>query len=362
MKISLLDPGLWQLPGHHVDLDLRLARTLRALGHEAEIFAHWKLPDACVQKIADAGFIVHRIFRADPYKTPEPDMDTLETVHEAARITAIDLANVPESDLWFWPTFTPVQFLAGVRAARGVRMAGGVWYEPNMIFQFGAHCWAQAAKIASKLGKTLLVGAFDDAILHAYRSISGPLELVRLPIPYDGTPRDRSRARLERVGILGYHRESRGMSLLPPLVGALLKRGLEVTLQDSSETLIQGKPHPRLRWLGYVDDFAEEIARCDIVIWPSPKDAYQLKTSGIVFESIASGVPVILPSKCTPAEMMVETGSGVFFHHFSWRSVLEALDEAATTYPLLAQAAQRAAQRWHEREGTRRLVEAITAS
>jgi hypothetical protein len=39
MKISILDPGLISLAGHHLDVGRRIAAALKSLGHSVELHA-----------------------------------------------------------------------------------------------------------------------------------------------------------------------------------------------------------------------------------------------------------------------------------------------------------------------------------
>src|SRR5262249_24879707 len=154
--------GLTRPAGHHLDVDARLARALVATGHEVEIFANCKLDDATVRRSAETGTRLTRVFRIDAHRKPEPGKDTLQAAREAARTIVEDLESVPDTDLWYWPTFTPVQLLAAVQAGRKTRTTAGVWYGPNPIFQYGAYCWAEAAGRA--LGKRIMIGAYHESI------------------------------------------------------------------------------------------------------------------------------------------------------------------------------------------------------
>jgi glycosyltransferase involved in cell wall biosynthesis len=206
-----------------------------------------------------------------------------------------------------------------------------------------------------------VIGAFDEWLCDSYKSYTPELSVVNLPAPHDGAVNQGRPAVLTRIGFFGHQRPARGLDLMPELVRRLLDRGYEVVVQDSAKGADQGHRHPRLDVLPYIKDFAAEIARCDLVIWPSRWQGYTTSCSGVVSESIASGVPVILPSGCLPATVAARHGCGTFFHDHTVESVLLAVDEVAADFPRLLERARRGAASWHETNGTARLVDAIEA-
>ena len=245
-------------------------------------------------------------------------------VHE----TAADLAGLPPADLWFWPTLVPYQFLAALEPRRPVRQLGGIWSLSRR--------WADAARqvAEAEIQVPITVGAYDELLCQAYRNFwPGLSAIVTLPCPHDGAPNDRQPTALRRIGFFGHQRPARGLDFLPPLVSVLLDRGFEVVVQDSGGAISRWGDSPQLSVLPFVSDFSANIARCDLVIWHSRIEFYQLAYSGIVSECIASGVPVILPAGCLPADVAARFGAGVFFHEFSKEAILEALDRAQQALP-----------------------------
>ena len=78
------------------------------------------------------------------------------------------------------------------------------------------------------------------------------------------------------------------------------------------------------------------IAACDLIIWPAVAASYLCRPSGIVAESIACGVPLVMSSACYPSEMAIKQGAAVFFHAPHLDEVLEATDKAAAQIEALA--------------------------
>jgi glycosyltransferase involved in cell wall biosynthesis len=361
VKITLLDPGLASTQGHHFDLDLRLARALVQLGHSVDVHGFVN-PDPGLLAAAKAtGMALRSTFRVPTYVALPQARPALQAYEQMANATAADLAQVAASDLWVWPTMAPFQLAAALAQAPSVRQIGGLWWTPRFPHAVGARSWARSARQLMQAKGAITVGAYDPVLCRSYQSFSPGLDVVCLPCPHDGAANDRQPSELRRIGFFGHQRAARGLALVPELVTALVQRGFHVVVQDSGQS-IQGKTrHPNVEVLQYVQDFAAEIARCDLVIWPSRWEAYVESFSGVMSECVATGVPIIAPSGCMPAEVLARFGCGSFFHEFSVEAIMEAVELAALEFPAVLARAHTAARLWHAENGTDRLAEWIDA-
>jgi len=127
------------------------------------------------------------------------------------------------------------------------------------------------------------------------------------------------------VGFLGEQRQAKGVALIPSLVDWLVAQGCHVICQDSSERLALANDMKGVEVLGYVDNLASLIARCDLVVTPYKPDWYRYNMAGIVVEALGCGVPVIAPAGSSPGNLVASLGAGVTFKAFSVESVIEAL-------------------------------------
>lgn len=378
MHISLLDPGLKALAGHHFDLDRRLAQALARRGHEVTVHGHAQPEPALVAMAAQAGMAFHATFHAYPYSPPPRTKAgwrqrlarAFSRPAAAARApqqayqaleqgTAQDLATVARTDAWLWPTLLPYQLAAAAQHAGSVRQIGGLWWLPRFPHVQGAQSWAATAGRLAAAPHRIVVGAYDELLCQGYQDFSPRLAVEPLPCPHDGARNGLLPARLRRIGFFGHQRTARGLALMPELAAALVARGYEVVVQDSSGQLAPPMNDPRITRLGHIDDFAAELARCDLVVWPSLRESYTQSLSGVVSEAIATGVPVIVPSGCLPAQVVARYGCGVYFHDYSCAAILAAVAEAGRDFPGLCARARAAALAWHGRNGTDRLVDWI---
>ncbi len=370
MNISLLDPGLIGTKGHHFDLDLRLVRALEARGHHVEVHSGVNASPTLAAALEDAGMAAHATFRMAPYASLPADDTGAAMYRDRGLATIQDLKAVDPSSLWLWPTLFAYQFAAAMGAARAAAQAGaqtataqfgGTWWLPRHYHPQGAATWARAAQRLARLPRPMVVGAYDEWLCDAYRGFTPELAVTRLPCPHDGAVNPGRHGGLRRIGFFGHQRPARGLDLMPALVQRLLERGYEVVVQDSGRATGARNGQAGLEVLPYIKDFAAEIARCDLVVWPSKWQSYVASCSGVVSECIASGVPVILPSGCLPAVLAARHGCGTLFHDYSAEAILQAVDEVAADFSQAIERARRGAISWHASNGTARLVDAIEA-
>jgi len=360
MHVSIMDPGLANRIGHHFDQDFRIARALRGQGHDVEVCGAAHASQELVDAFAALGVPLHGTFRAGAYHRLVPGEDSWDHWQQRAAVTAEDLARLAPTDVAFWPTLQPFHFLAMVRFPHGSHIVGGLDGQINFSTPLGAELLASGRDMAQSLASRLELGTYDRIIAEAYRPILDGLAVRRLPVPYDGHPAPAAE-QVRRIGFFGHQRGERGGNLIPEIAAALLQRGLKLTLQDSSARLKMKRTHPDVAVLGFVDDFSRELAACDLIVWPSDPQYYAARSSGVVWEAIASGRPVVVPSLCLPAQIAFQAGAATFFHQPTARSVLRGIDEAIATYPALARRATEQARRWQATEGTARLAAALVS-
>lgn len=359
MLVRLLDPGLWSTRGHHFDQDRRLVASLERRGHR--VVVHGALePHGSLRPAVDrTGMAFEPTFRVHPYNALPADRPPGDAYRELEATTLADLDRVGGADLWIWPSVSPYQLAAAAGVKVSVRQFAGTWWLPRIAHPQGAASWANAARRIVDERRPVAVGAYDPVIADGCRSFSGALPVPAVPCPHEGATREREPTALARIGFFGHQRPPRGLDVLSPLVTALLDDGFEVVVQDSGGSVAARSPHPRLQLLPFVADFAAEIARCDLVVWPSRWEPYATQLSGVVSECVATGVPVILPSGCLPAMVAARFGCGVFFHDHTVDAILAAVHESARDYAAIAARARDAARAWQAVNGTDRLVDWI---
>ncbi len=358
-----MDPGLSRFAGHHFDIDIKVAKRLVADGHDVCIYAR-RTADPDMMAMLEAVTQTRALFRPGAYEDPtrlDPIAGELLIYERATRLLTEDLAQTREADLWLWPSLFASQLNACANARRGVPVAGCVHTEPEPFEgSIGPVLWRHAFLNARHRGLALRIGGIEPEHRHAYLPLTAAERFETLPIPHEGKPVPEPRSTLRTVGFLGHQRGEKGAGLLPGLIKGLMKDGLRVVVQDSGGNL-RLPADPSVVSLGYVQDITDAILQCDLVVLPYLPERYRIKGSGILWESLASGIPVVAPFATAPGNWIERTGAGTLFTHGTEASILQAVLRARENYPEIAAAAFAASRAWPREHGVGPFIAAMLA-
>lgn len=352
MRVHYIDPALTGLPGHHFDWARRLLAALAAAGHAVQAFVHH---DATPE--VRAALSVHAnvvpLFRVSPYTDPTT-LDPLSGALAHYTATVLDLpgrlAALPPADLWLWPTLTAEQLVAIGLAQVRTPVAACIHFPPEMLSPLAPMAWRHGAQRVTAAGTPVRVGVTVRELGPLYEPLLGiaPAELPLMVEPAAVAP---AATPPRTIGFFGDHNARKGLHLLDNLVTRLLADGWQVVLHDASGRLSPRQPIPRLRVLGYVDDLPAAMTGCDLVVAPYDPAAYRAMGSGVVWDAVSRGLPVVAPAGTAPGRWVQELGAGVTFTTQEPASILQAVAAAREQHALLLAGARRAAQAWAGRHG-----------
>lgn len=354
MRVTILDPGLMDAGTHFLEWDLRLVEQLVLLGHTVNICSHVDI-NPVAKALASAQATLTPLFRVSCYVHPsqlDPIAGDLMLFVEGAAMLAEDLQRVAPSDLWMWPSFTAWQLYGCSLLETSCNMSACVHQEPTFNSPNGNIWWRYAFITAMRAKLRLNFGATTQALVNDYAGLTSGQRINRFAVAHDGVRCVRPRARPTRIGFFGYQRQEKGVEILPWLVPQLIRDGHEVVMHDSGG-MVQVEASDRLTVLGFVPSLVQEIAKCDLVVTPYFAERYRSRGSGVVWDSIASGVPVIVPDATACGAMVRALGAGKTFATPSADAVYGAIRAARDDYPAIAKAACEASKRWLESEGSR---------
>ena len=360
MRISLLDPALVSLAGHHLEWNLKIVDELTSLGHRVEVFAHVSVERKVVESFSGRAS-VSPLFKVFPYLNPstiDPIAGELAVFLDGAAALANDLRLIGECDLWFWSSLFAPQLYACSLTAPAARISGCIHIEPSYRTVNGRMWWRYAFLAAQSSNLRANIGVTGPLLQKEYAPLTATGRIERFPVAVDGAPTGIRKTRLARLGLFGHQRARKGATLIPALVPRLLQDGFQVVVHDSGNKVRLGSA-PGLTVLGYVPSLAEEIAKCDLVISPCDPTAYRLMGSGIVWDAIASGVPVIVPSGTAPSLLVEETGAGRLSSAVSVEAICDAIIDVQQNYEQISIAAFEASRRWHTTQGVKLHVAAM---
>ena len=361
MRINILDAGLHNFAGHHLDYDRKLARRFSELGHEVRIYGYVGMSEDVEKDLLNHGK-VGKIFRAFHYDIPHRKdryAGALILYDEHTGTLSEDLKEVEEADLWIWPTLLAQQLNACAQFAGAAPVVGCIHQDPGIEQRTPeAMLWRHAMVEARRRGLRSTVGSVEPEMRHRFMSIVPDGRFVLFPQPHDGSSIAEAKTSLRRIGFLGDFRREKGRELVGPLANRLLREGYDVLIQDSNDRLKVGE-HPRVEVLGHVENMSDAIARCDLVVLSYDVEIYRGRGSGILSDCLATGVPVVGPWGTIPGKVIEQWGVGALFANDTEAEVFAAVKFAHRNYAAFAEAAFRAASRYARHNGTDRFAKAL---
>ena len=368
MDIALLDPGLYNSAGHHLDLDLKIITELKRRGHRVSVFAHEKLDGGTANLLQSADGVTP-LFRVSPYRDAalieprlvppffDPLSGSLSFFIDGAKSVAEDLKTVKGFDLWLWPTLFASHLLACADTSPPTRIAGCIHFEPELTLLNGQAFWRYAFSRAMDAGLPFSAGVLTPELASVYATVCPELPPQLWPCFVGSDVPPPQHNKMERIGFFGQQkRNEKGYNLIAPVVAKLLEYGYQVLLQDSGGTF-PPSTHERLEVLGRIEDLGQQIRRCDLVVVPYQPQGYRIKASGIVWEAIANGTPLVAPDKTSPGNLIAALGCGRLFGEASTESILGAIRAVHADYRVVSSLAHAAARRWSDRHGIRPFVD-----
>ncbi len=358
MRISILDPSIHVPGGHFTDLDLRLAAHWTSQGHVVTVHGVKTAAAPLDQLFMSANASFKRTFTLHPAEGSKPGFDQVKRLRLEAGAYHQDILELETADLIVWPSATASCAMAHALYGLKTPAVLTVFEHPGYNSPLSPGAFAAARAYMQLRRQKVTWGLHVDDFMALWNSVLGPGNIQLLPYPTAGKPRLHKPSKPLRIGFAGAFRPERCSDLMVPLIQRLLDRGFAVTLQDSWNS-VPAFTHDRLERFGYLQDITPVIAACDLVIWPAMAEQYLRRPSGIVAESIACGVPLVMSSACYPAEMAITQGAAVFFQRPSVEEILEAVDQAAARLEPLRKKAQLCAKRWNRKHGLERLADRI---
>jgi glycosyltransferase involved in cell wall biosynthesis len=357
------------LAGHHFDINLRVANELVLRGHHVHIFANRGFVPPTDLVPVD-GLQITPLFGCVPYAKPtgllldDQWAGELRHFYQTAHQFTTELKTLGYADLWLMPTLFAYQLMALSHVGIHPPVIAGIHNAPTFPLQQGNMLWRLAfIENSSRTGQTTL-GIFETELLLEYESLlsHGFQRIHEWAIPHDGVPTDRVRDCLVTVGILGHQRKSKGLREVPKLVNDLVKRGYRVVLNDSAEKIkVESGNFDKLVVFGRVPHIGTLIQACDVVLLNYDPMYYRFSGSGIAWEALACGVPVLAPIGTTVSRTLKQYGAGATFCPHDPNSLFQELDAMKADYGRHYRRAQDASGKYKSVHGTARFVDQILA-
>jgi glycosyltransferase involved in cell wall biosynthesis len=356
MKINLIDPGLENKAGHHFDLNLTIANELLNLNHEVSIYSNNNFAE---EKYLNKKIKIIPTFSLSPYSELKEDPFTgeIDEFNQFSNTYSQELLKIPEADLVVVPTIFSFLLNAFALIKMKTPIAACIHFGPDFYnLNDGNIRWRLAFRNA-KDSLILNLGGLERVNHDDYLPITLNKRFNVFPLPYDGSPGVSKKSKIEVVGFFGAQRGEKGIGFFMPLINYLISKDIHIIFHDSSGRIKLN--HPKVRYLNFVENISSEMAKCDLIFLPYNKENYMHKGSGILYESLATGLPVIVPSGTTLAEHVKLIGSGITFSNLTLASMIEAFELAQLSYQQLLENATKNAENWNQRHGIKKFIKAL---
>ncbi len=361
MNINLLDPGLLQLCGHHFDIDYKVVRQLVSAGHSVRVYSHINADKAIAASLSSMAKTVP-LFRQQPYIRParfDPVAGELLLYQLQTTQLADDLKRVSEADIWLWPSIFAPQLNACAVSGRRVPVAGCVHISCSTDeWPHGRLFWRCSFLNAERTKTPIHIGTIEPEQSYEYLPLTVNGTFPCFPYPMEGNPISQPKQSLNTIGFFGHQRREKWGQDAVRLIEQLVKKGYRILFQDSSGK-IKLPSHPSITSLGYVSNLGDLISRCDLTVLPYDPERYKMKSSGILCESLASGIPAIAPYGSAPGRWIERTGAGKLFIGLTAEDIYRTVEAARNDYKSIAAAAFTTSAGWLDHHGIERFVNAL---
>ena len=266
---------------------------------------------------------------------------------------AAELFNAP----LFLPTADVSDLLGILRHQRKHNCLLGFWYSPDM--EFAGATEKLLKTLATSNTRNLQVGAYDDETLSDLKVFEKHVEILRLPCPYDREANDIATPKRSKttVGFFGFMGRERGGQIKQEIKRLCIAAGFEVLDESSTDrNASKSGKGPST----YVTSLGQSMANCDIIVWPSDGEAYAKRTSGIVFQSIANGLPIIVPKSSRPTTILQQANHPhETFSRQEPEIILAAISRLASQLNVVQEQARNSAQSFNSKSGSNALVSVL---
>lgn len=382
MTLFLLDPNLDHPNGHHLDWDLAIAKAAGAHGVRSVILAHRDYPASLA-----AGIEIRPWFTFTTYQAASTD--PLTGRYDDFRLfndrLAMDLAALPTDtfraeDAILAPTLTERHLLGYAAWMKRFDPVHAPLFALHLMFPPGPEemvrlLYRLALREVDRPGPFIhIFGTGRERAAEFSELLGRSVPAHPLPLaPIRSTPRA-SGARPSCLLFLGDAKADKGIALLPAVAERLAGRhrdwdfGIHVNeataWADAQGVLADlrdiARHHPnialRTEWLDRAS-YEGLLGAADALVCLHDPDAYARKSSGILWEAVSAGLPLVVPhGSWLEREAVAWCAGFVPSHRYDVAGFCEAFAELVERRGALADAARQAADRFRSDNGAERLV------
>lgn len=395
MALIILDPNLESEAGHHLAYDLAIAKEALARGQTVTIVANRRFRAGSFQ---GARILPHFSSTTYAVRHDDPVTGRFDDIRHFNDEFAAELDLLPASlftpgDAVLAPTVTEAHLCGLVGWMKGFAAASAPLFIVHLMFPSGvsldasgalvvedpiaALAYRLAGRVAAAPGPT--VHLFASGRQHAveYGALFGrdvpahPLPILPASSMRAATPGN------EALLFAGDARLDKGLALLAPLLRLLAPAhpGWTFTAHVNADAAwgeaaaaaalfrSEAARHPNARQFDgrlAPEAYEDLLCRARLALFPYDPDRYRRKSSGVLWEAVSLGIPVLVPAGTWLANEARGWGAGhVAFASNEPEAIATAFREALADIEALAEASAAAALRYRSTNGASALLDQI---
>lgn len=326
-KISIIDPGMVTHYGHHADFNKNIAKELINLGYDVSIYAGKCYNDMnSPAKNSDAVTVIP-YFKMNPYSFGGARGNE-ERFHDKLKKSFSDDLDGMQADLILLPSAFPYQIDAINKMTSPKRCAAIIHHHYSIYGSFHSRKdWANALKAASR--KKFAIMFVEDGLLRDFSSeFVTEVDFHKIPFPTN-TPKLVDPSSRKTIGILG----NRGLygakkDYTNAMVDIICSAGFNVLVQvKGAKNKVKYFKGQKVEIFDYAPNFSDVIQKCSAVLLHYSPRFYEKMGSGIFWEALSCGVPVIATRDTLAYENLLKLENGESFEYGNMEELKKLLQE-----------------------------------
>lgn len=363
-RIAVADPAMSTLTGHNRELNLVRAAEYVSRGYQVDIYANKQYPLISTDQRLDGIRIIPH-FTASPYHLDKAEQESLGAdgyLEAKAQSFAKELQLIGDQCPLLLPSIYPY-LICGVVLSKWEYPVHGVIHRQPDYLNYGpsAH-WRHAFEMSLSLAKPLGVHVLEQVLQGLYAKYADGKVRIRLaPNPLRPVAKTSIVRKEKCIALLGGLRGEQGLKHVPAVVNSLVAHGFNLLIQDADKKL-EVAPHPAIKIIGFVEDFRKELQSCSALLLNYDPASYATSTSGVAWEALASGTPVLYSRGTASADTFHKYNCGIAFDYGSVSQITASAVQLQASYSKHLSLARAAAKKVQLVHNVGRFVDHLAAS
>jgi hypothetical protein len=366
MRFCILDPMLGEKLVGHAAYTRDIARELKmSWKDEVAICTRVNLSEK-VRSYIGTDYEYHKLFLSTPFEqwsgqSLTPDYHAHRSRKVAENNSVLNALKGTQAN--FFPTAFPTQVAAAAKIKQEKYTA--------FLFHYSLREFSDSYLLL-QTGVLRSLQNPDSSKIHVFANNSGlATEFAELGIPCQTVPyihyANRSAGAVDVyddrtiVGFFGHQRAVKDDGLLSSSVISLLDSGISVLFHSSEKDVLPFE-HPNLKKItGFVppDKFPNMIRQCKLTVITNQPKYFDKKLSGVTVESLAAGVPVVVPADTHMERLSRRYSAGVSYHSRDPASLVGCVKYGLKHLPTLLSGAEVASRHLNEEHGLKAYISAV---